>query len=135
MAGLQFFGGKIFLGYISINPKRVPFGEEGEGHMKTKSAGTKSGESDARNLEAESIRSRAESTIGCVKTVTEINRAESTIGCVKTVTEINRAESTIGCVKTVKEIRRSSARGPFIAGSLYLVLNSLSARGEIETEV
>ena len=119
MAGLQFFWGKIFLGYISINPKRVPFGEEGEGHMKTKSAGTKSGESDARNLEAESIRSRAESTIGCVKTVTEINRAES----------------TIGCVKTVKEIRRSSARGPFIAGSLYLVLNSLSASGEIETEV
>ena len=101
----------------SISPKRVPFGEEGEGHMKTKSAGTKSGESGARNLEAESIRSRAESTIGCVKTVTEINRAESTIGCVKTVTEI----------------RRSSARCPFIAGSL--VLNSLSANGEVETEV
>ena len=39
-----------------------------------KGAGTNSGESGARNLEAESIRSRAESTGGCVKlkTVTEI---------------------------------------------------------------
>ena len=42
-----------------------------------KGAGTNSGESGARNLEAESIRSIAENTGGCVKlkTVTEI-RAE-----------------------------------------------------------
>ena len=52
-------------------------------------------ESGARNLEAESIRSRAESTGGCVK------------------------------FKTVAEIRRSSARAAFIAESVYLVLNSL----------
>ena len=32
-----------------------------------KGTGTNSGESGARNLEAESIRSRAESTRGCVK--------------------------------------------------------------------
>ena len=31
-------GKEIFLGYISISPKRVPFGDEGEGYMKTKSA-------------------------------------------------------------------------------------------------
>ena len=48
-----------------------------------------------RNLEAESIRSGAESTGGCVK------------------------------LKTVTEIRRSSARHKFIAESVYLVLNSL----------
>ena len=42
-----------------------------------KGAGTNGGESGARNLEAESIRSRAESTGGCVKlkTVTEIRRS------------------------------------------------------------
>ena len=55
-----------------------------------KSAGTNSGESCARNLEAESIRSRAESTGGCTK------------------------------LKTVAEIRRSSARGTFIAESRCL---------------
>ena len=44
---------------------------------------------------AESIRSGAESTGGCVK------------------------------LKTVTEIRRSSARDTFIAESVYLVLNSL----------
>ena len=60
-----------------------------------KSAGTNSGESGARNLEAESIRSRAESTGGRVK------------------------------LKTVTEIRRSSARDTFIAENVYLVLNSL----------
>ena len=49
----------------------------------------------ARNLEAESIRNRAESTGGCVK------------------------------LKTVTEIRRSSARDTFIAESVYRVLNSL----------
>ena len=39
-----------------------------------KSAGTNSGKSGARNLEAEGIRSRAETSGGCVKlkTVTEI---------------------------------------------------------------
>ena len=60
-----------------------------------KSAGTNSGQSGARNLEAESIRSRAESTGGRVK------------------------------LKTVTEIRRSSARDTFIAENVYLVLNSL----------
>ena len=61
-----------------------------------KGAGTNSGKSGARNLEAESIRSRAEST---------------TRGCVK--------------LNTITEIRRSSARDTFIAQSVYLVLNSL----------
>ena len=51
-----------------------------------------SGESGARNLEAESIRSGAESTGGRVKW------------------------------KTVTEIRQSSARNTFIAESVYLVL-------------
>ena len=60
-----------------------------------KGAGTNSGESGARNLEAESIRSGAKSTGGRVK------------------------------LKTVTEIRRSSARDTFIAESVYLVLNSL----------
>ena len=58
------------------------------------SAGTNSGESDARNLEAESIRSGVESMGGCVK------------------------------MKTVTEIRQSSAHNTFIAESVYLVLNS-----------
>ena len=49
-----------------------------------KGAGPNSGESGARNLEAESMRSRAESTGGCVK------------------------------LKTVTEIRQSSARDTFI---------------------
>ena len=48
-----------------------------------------------RNLEAESIRSGAETTEGCVK------------------------------LKIVTEIRRSSARDTVIAESVYLVLNSL----------
>ena len=60
-----------------------------------KGAGTPSGESGARNLEAESIRSRTESTGGCVK------------------------------LKTVTEIRRSTARDTFRADSVDLVLNSL----------
>ena len=59
-----------------------------------KGAGTNSGESGARNLEAECIRNRAESTGGRVK------------------------------LKTVTEIRRSSARNTFIAESVYFVLNS-----------
>ena len=49
-----------------------------------KGPGTNSGESGARNLEAQSIRTRAESTRGCVK------------------------------LKTVTEIRRSSAPGTFV---------------------
>ena len=60
-----------------------------------KGAGTNSGESGARNLETESIRSGAESTGRCVK------------------------------LKTVTEIRRSSARDTVIAERVYLVLNSL----------
>ena len=59
-----------------------------------KGAGTNSGESGARNLEAESIRSGAESTGGCVK------------------------------LKTFTEIRRSSASDTFLAERVYLVLNS-----------
>ena len=62
---------------------------------KHKSAGPNSGESGVRNLEAESIRSGAESPRRCVK------------------------------LKTVTEIRRSSARDTFIAESVYLVLDSL----------
>ena len=50
--------------------------------------------SGTRNLQAENIRSRAESTGGCVK------------------------------LKAVSEIRRSSVRNTFIAESVYLVLNS-----------
>ena len=60
-----------------------------------KGAGTNSEESGARNLEAESIRSRAETTGWCVK------------------------------LKTVPEIRQNSARDTFIAESVYLVLNPL----------
>ena len=60
-----------------------------------KGAGTNSRDSGARNLEAEIIRSRAESTALCVK------------------------------LKTVTEIRRSSARDTFIADSVYFVLNSM----------
>ena len=60
-----------------------------------KGVGTNNGESGARNLEAESIRSRAESTGGRVKW------------------------------KTVREVRRNSARDTFIAEKVYLVLNSL----------
>ena len=70
---------------------------------KQKGAGTSSGESGARNLEAESIRSGAESTRGCVK------------------------------LKTVTEIRRSSARDTFIAESVYLVPNSLKQRCDVVT--
>ena len=59
-----------------------------------KGAGTSDGESGARNLEAESIRSRAENTEGCIK------------------------------LTTVTEIRWSSARDTVITESVYLVLNS-----------
>ena len=57
---------------------------------KRKGAGTSSGESGARNLEAESIRSRVESTGGWVK------------------------------LKTVTEIRRSSAHDIFLAERFFL---------------
>ena len=60
-----------------------------------KGVGTNSGESNARNLEVVSIRSRVVSTGGCVK------------------------------LKTVTELRRSSARDTFIADCVYLLLNSL----------
>ena len=59
----------------------------------------KVGESGPKNLEIESIRSRAESTGGCVKS------------------------------KTVTEIRRSSGHNTLIAESVYLVLNSLLDSG------
>ena len=85
-----------------MSPERVSVGEEAKGKVipcrwteNRKGAGTNSRESGARNLEAESIRSRAESTGGCVK------------------------------LKTVTEIRRGSARDTFIAESVYLALNSL----------
>ena len=54
------------------------------------------------NLEAESIRSRAESTGGCVN------------------------------LKIVTEIRRSSARDIYVAESVSLVLNSLLGWGPVE---
>ena len=61
-----------------MSPDWVPVGEEGEGHSmlieNRKGAGTNSGESCVRNLEAKSLRSRAESMGGHVKlkTVTEL---------------------------------------------------------------
>ena len=67
-----------------------------------KGTGTNSGESGMKNLEAESIRSRAESTGGCVK------------------------------LKTVTEIRWSSVHDTFIAESVYLVLNYLLNREPVE---
>ena len=60
-----------------------------------KGAGTNRGKSGVRNLAAEGIRSRVESTGGCVR------------------------------LKTVTEIRWSSVCDTFIAESVYLVLNSL----------
>ena len=63
-------------------------------------------ESGARNLEAESIRSRAESMGGCVK------------------------------LKIVTEIRQSNACDTFIAESVFCTLFvGLGAIGETETEV
>ena len=64
-------------------PERVSVGEEGEvipfTGAEVKGAGTNSGKSGTRNLKAESIRSRAESTGGCVKlkTVTETRRSSA----------------------------------------------------------
>ena len=100
MAGLQFWKKKWF--WIRFERVQRGYCRKGRGRSfhidgpKTEKArGTNSGESGARNLDAESIRSGAESTRGRVK------------------------------LKTVTEIRPSSARGTFIAESVYLVLNSL----------
>ena len=60
-----------------------------------KGAGANSEESGARDLEAESMRSRAESTGGCVK------------------------------LNILTDIRRSSASGTLIVESVYFVLNAL----------
>ena len=82
-----------------MSPERVSVAGEKEGRSmlmdrKQKRRGTSRGESGARNLEAESIRSRAENTEGCAQ------------------------------LTTVTEIRRSSARDTVITESVYLVLNS-----------
>ena len=89
----------MFLGYIWMSQERV---SETKGKVipcwqteNRKGTGTKSGESGARNPEAESIRSGAESARGRVK------------------------------FKTVTEIRWSSGRDTFTAESVYLVLNSM----------
>ena len=83
-----------------MSPERVSVGEVGKGHsmlmdQKQKRRGTNSEESGARNLEAESIRSRVESTGGCVE------------------------------LKTVTEIRWSSACDTFVTESVYRVPNVL----------
>ena len=74
--------GKGSVWRLDLNGSREGFCGRGRGKVipcrwteDRKGARTNSGESDARNLEAESIRSRAESTGGCVKlkTVTEID--------------------------------------------------------------
>ena len=97
-------GKEMFLDYI-LNESREGFCRRGRGRLahvdglgpKTEKARepTVAGESGARNLEADSIRSRAESPGGCVK------------------------------LKRVTEIGWSNARDTFIAESVYLVLNSL----------
>ena len=73
-----------FWGLTWMSPERVPVREEGEGHstqrgQDRKGTGTNSEMSGARNLEAESIRSKAESAGGCVKvkTVTEIRQGSA----------------------------------------------------------
>ena len=84
-----------------MNESREGFCRRGRGRSfhvdgsKTKKAQEPTVESRVRNLEAESLRSGAESMGGHVK------------------------------LKTVTEIRRSSAHDTFIAESVYLVLNSL----------
>ena len=66
--------GKINVFRLHLNESREGFCRRGRGCVipcrwteNRKGAGTNSGESGARNLEAESVRSRAESTEGCVK--------------------------------------------------------------------
>ena len=67
------------------------------GDKHRKGAVTNRGKSGSRNLGAESTRSRAESTGGCVK------------------------------LSTVTDITRNSARDTFIADSVYFVVRSLCA--------
>ena len=95
------WGKETFLSHL--NESREGFLSERKGEVipcrrtgNRKGAGTNRGESGARNLEAESIRSRAETTGGCVK------------------------------LKTITEIRWSSARDTFIAEGVYLVLEDVS---------
>ena len=72
---------------LDLNESREGFCRRGRGRSfhvdgrNRKGAGTNNGESGARNLEAGSIRSRAESTGRCakLKTVTEIR--QSSYGC------------------------------------------------------
>jgi len=80
---------------LHLNESRERFCRRGSGRSFCVGSGTNSGECGARNLEAESIRRRAESAGGCVK------------------------------LKTFTEIRRSSARDICIAESGYFVLHSL----------
>ena len=89
---------------LDFNESREGFCQKGRGRsfhvdgLKTEKAwGTNSGESGVKNLEAESIGSRAESAGRCVK------------------------------LKIVTEIRQSSAHDSLIAESVYLILNSLLA--------
>ena len=78
-------------GFCRGDRKTIPY----RGAKDRKWAGIDSGMSRKRTMEAESIRSRAESTGGCVK------------------------------LKTVTEIRRSNACETFMAESVYLLLTSL----------
>ena len=96
------WGKEMFL--FHLNESREGFCRRGRGRSfhvdrwtgNRKGAGTSRGESGARNMEAESIRSRAETTGGCVM------------------------------LKTVTEIRWSSACDTFIAEGVYLVLEDVS---------
>ena len=90
MAGLSFRKRNVLR--LNLNESREGFCWIGtgwsfhvDGPKNGKGAATNSGHSGARNLDTESLRSRAESTGGCVK------------------------------LKTVTEIRRSSAHDTFIA--------------------
>ena len=77
MAGLQFWERKkVFRLYLNESKGEVIPCKWTENR---KGAGTNSRDSGARNLEAEIIRSRAESTALCVKlkTVTEIRRSNA----------------------------------------------------------
>ena len=103
MAGLLFLKKKCLEVWFEGVQRGLLLERKGEvipcrGAKNRKGTGTNCGKSVCciRNLEAESIRSRTESTGGFVK--------------LKTVTE------------TVTEIRRSSACSTFIAESAYLVL-------------
>ena len=72
MAGLQFFGEKLFRLHLNESREGCCRGGRGrsfnvDGSKTETGAGTNSRGSGARNLEAESIRSRAESTGRCVR--------------------------------------------------------------------